>query len=417
MERESQVNNSLQPSFTCKQEGINTSSWFLNSLEYIFGEFLSFEFYLMRLVLMSIKRYRNLFLLSLIVCWGLFFSDFFGKPWAPSALPQYEEPFTWGISTGFLEEPRAPLGTPEDYARRIFVDAPVAMDSLQLLPKFPQTGAFLKFYANKDWNFSLLAPKNVAPHQESLRKIPSPYDWFDLWEDEEYYYLYSNNSQEYRWFANKKSALPNFKLLGFLGEHAIDAFFGYSDGYIVIPPYLLPVDQNTYIPPQTPGSGGIQDRQFFRNGGKQYTNYLWSDKDWVYRWNKDNSFENYLLLREKRKSDFKLLTGEEIQEFFNLSHIPWVQLHPKNQEKRWISIDEGFGRLPELWHFGDRMYVFWVHGNWSFPIDGASMQRTEKEIPNNENHTTYFTLSDNNYFYQLVYHNEGDFYELQRIKR
>ena len=45
------------------------------------------------------------------------------------------------------------------------------------------------------------------------------------------------------------------------------------------------------------------------------------------------------------------------------------------------------------------------------------MQRTEKEIPNNENHTTYFTLSDNNYFYQLVYHNEGDFYELQRIKR
>gem|GEM_PF-3514925 len=42
----------------------------------------------------------------------------------------------------------------------------------------------------------------------------------------------------------------------------------------------------------------------------------------MYRWNKDNSFENYLLLREKRKSDFKLLTGEEIQEFFNLSHIP-----------------------------------------------------------------------------------------------
>lgn len=371
----------------------------------------------MRLVLMSIKRYRNLFLLSLIVCWGLFFSDFFGKPWAPSALPQYEEPFTWGISTGFLEEPRAPLGTPEDYQRRIFVDIPVAMDTVQLLPQLDQKRTPSLFYIDDHRSYSLLDAKKIAVNKQNLRSIAETFPNYNFLEDEHYYYFYDTPSSAAEWFASKKSDLPGFKALGYLGEQDVESIFGYSHGYIVVPPYLLPVDQNTYIPPQIPEDVSIQHRQFFRNGGKQYTNYLWSDKDWVYRWNKDNSFENYLLLREKKKSDFKLLTGEEIQDFFNFSHIPWVQLHPKNQEKRWTQLTDGYRKIPRLRHFGDRMYVFWVHGNWSFPIDGASMQRTEKEIPNNENHTTYFTLSDNNYFYQLVYHNEGDFYELQRIKR
>lgn len=141
--------------------------------------------------------------------------------------------------------------------------------------------------------------------------IPAdPLDWHG--EDKEYLFL------DFGLVATKKSELPNYIPLQFMGTQAVMGLVGHSDGYLVISPFKFPVDEDSFTAIQdkeqfhdrkdnrysSVSYGPLGERPWFHNGGVDYRNYLWEDKDWVYFWD-DQNVQGLSINRVKKKSDFK----------------------------------------------------------------------------------------------------------------
>ena len=161
-------------------------------------------------------------------------------------------------------------------------------------------------------------------------------------------------------------------------------------------------------------------RRFFRNWGKQYRNYIGEDKDWVYRWSNPDDSYHYALLREKKQSDFKLLSFPEIKNYETTGQ-PWdlkIYKGKIDTQNRKLLLEDTFWN-PELAYYDNHMYVFSNFWAAVFPIDGASMYRDIKKVRERwkDYDTSYGLLMDKDYYYQMLYHSDGDYYTLNRIKK
>lgn len=370
--------------------------------------------------LMFKKTYFSFWSIVLLLSWLLALVSLRESPsWE---LPKYNEHITEKDPlVSSWEDKNISLWTREEYEKRIFKYVWSKTKDIISLPKSWPTRTNSLFYINKDWSYFTLPTTKKTPNQDSFRPLTNSFSWIFA-EDNLSYYFFNTFPDPYPRIAIEKSDLPHFQLIGYLGSQDIESAIGYSNGYLVIPPYQLPVDQATFsfIPWSVTSSwydevsAKIQDQHFFVNNKKQYTHYLGTDKNWVYRWRSDHNFDNYLILREKKFPDFELLTLDKIQEIYNDGNL-WIQIHPIDQAKFWKLLLESVAELPELRYSNNRIYVYWIHWNWSFPISWSSIKYEEKILPSDN--TTYYILSDNNYYYQLLYYYEGAYYQLQKIKK
>ncbi|RKW24949.1 hypothetical protein D8B45_01505 [Candidatus Gracilibacteria bacterium] len=304
------------------------------------------------------------------------------------------------------------------------------------------------FYADKNRKYTTFSSEYVKPRENQIKNINGGI--FDSYlEDENYYYFgatpsyYSPGNPKIKdpnikWSGVKKNKLPSFKLIGFLGSQSIDRAIGYSEGFLVLPPYKFPVDEKTFSPYpyqfwDNNGSKNDQQRKdylkgegktFCRNGGRQYARCIGSDKNWIYRWTSNSwatkSEAGYTLFREKKEDDFKVLSLDELLGI--VSSDKGLQLIPFSGEvdKNWEALWSGIGGVASVYYHDNAIYISrYAYGTRSFPIDGATMKREEGEFQEGgkEHPTSYNRLSDKNRRYQLIYHTEGDYYEVQRVKK
>lgn len=339
-----------------------------------------------------------------------------------SKVPIYQEHLSWNLLNGSWEEESIVFWTLQEYEQRLIKYKEPDFNRMQLLPKLLQRKTESSFYITQDWEFISIKGELQSPNSETIRMINNTFSG-DFLEDDGYYYFYNQSSDATPRIAIQKQDLPHFQFIGVLGDQDIESIIGYSNGYLVIPPYKFPVDQESFsfTPQDSPSFSGYDEVyskttgwKFFINNGKQYAHYLWSDKDWVYRWSESMDTDAYFIIREKKKSDFRILLIQEIQECFNNSSLAWIQFHPRNQKKQWKLLLESVGELPELYYSKNRIYVFWRYWNWSFPIDWSSLKWEEKMLSNGQ---YYNILSDKRGYYQFIYHTEWNYYELQKIRR
>lgn len=298
-------------------------------------------------------------------------------------------------------------------------------NNLELLHNFWPNRTRSLFYITKGWDYSTLETKETTPNKNTLQSITNVLSWV-FWEDDLSYYFFNNFSDPTPRIAIGKEQLPQFQFIGEIGIQDVESLVGYSNGYLILPPYILEVDKDTFsfIPKRYNTSSGYNESysktkgwQFFINNGRQYTHYLGSDKDWIYRWSEDIDTNAYFIIREKRALDFKLLPLDQIKEFYDPEQNLWIKTYPLWHEKVWKLLCEAFAESPELRYFENRVYVFWVHSSWSFPVDWNSLKRDEKTIVNWEDSISYYVLSDDNYYYQLIYDHEGAYYTLEKVKK
>ena len=280
---------------------------------------------------------------------------------------------------------------------------------------------------NSDWEYM---PVNFEPQvrvdKKSFQKHGDEYPSFT--EDRSHYYFpYLDWSD---WNAPvqtgvKKSELPHLQFIADIGEQALSAVALYSDGYLVLPPYKFPVDHQTFsfIPRDERGypltwsaeteNKRTQWRVFYQNWWRQYTRYLGNDKNWVYRWGE------YTLIREKKKADFRLLSFPEIKTYVSSGQPRDIKAYTGTiDEKNRKLIGKDFSDEPNLYYHDNKMYFLYYYWNAVFPIDWASMKYEVVPYTTEEWYKSYYTLlSDKDYYYQLIWHYDGDYYTLNRIKK
>ena len=304
------------------------------------------------------------------------------------------------------------------------------------------------FYADKNRKYTTFSSEYVKPRENQIKNINGGI--FDSYlEDENYYYFgatpsyYSPGNPKIKdpnikWSGVKKNKLPSFKLIGFLGSQSIDRAIGYSEGFLVLPPYKFPVDEKTFSPYpyqfwDNNWSKNDQQRKdylkgegktFCRNWWRQYARCIGSDKNWIYRWTSNSwatkSEAGYTLFREKKEDDFKVLSLDELLGI--VSSDKGLQLIPFSWEvdKNWEALWSGIGGVASVYYHDNAIYISrYAYGTRSFPIDWATMKREEGEFQEGgkEHPTPYNRLSDKNRRYQLIYHTEWDYYEVQRVKK
>lgn len=370
------------------------------------------------------KKYQYFLLLSLLSCILILLSSFTKSPtlepsrYDDSSIKKKELVNTW-------KEDISSLWTLEEYEKRILKNTWTDEKNLELLKKSWPSRTQSLFYITKDWNYFSLDTKERNANKNTLQSITNALSWV-FGEDDLSYYFFNNFSDPIPRIAIEKTELPHFQFIGEIGIQDIESLVGYSNGYLVLPPYILEVNKDTFsfIPKRYHISWGYNENyaktggwQFFINNGKQYTHYLGSDKDWVYRWSDGINTDAYLVIREKRASDFKLLSLDQIKEVYEFEPDLWIKIHPLWFQKFWKLLCESVAEFPELRYFENRVYVFWLYNNWSFPVNWGSLKREEKTIANGEDNVFYSVLSDDNYYYQLIYHREGAYYTLQKIKK
>ncbi len=261
--------------------------------------------------------------------------------------------------------------------------------------------------------------------------------WHDTWgylylEDDKYYYFYHFSGFDFSAWSNlgfRKSDIPNMKVIGSPWEQYYFNIALYSDGYLVLPPYKFPVDSQTFSFIPRDESYKVltweeeerfirkKGREFYRNWGRQYTNYLGSDKDRVYR--RGYSKDWYALIRERKNADFRLLSFPEIKTYVSSGE-------PRDIKAYTGTIDEKNRKLigrdpfdqPNLYYHDNKMYFLHYYWNAVFPIDWASMKYKVVPYTTEDWSKRYYTLlSDKDYYYQLINHYDGSYYTLNRIKK
>lgn len=255
-------------------------------------------------------------------------------------------------------------------------------------------------------------------------------EWWDksqyFWEDNTNLFL------SYDWIAAPKKDVMWFVPLQHIGEQAVIWLIGYSNGYLILFPFKFPVDQETFKTVQIkeqlqrwekkeiPSLKSVSDdlrRPKFQNGGLQYDKYLADDKDWIYLWGMSASDS---IDRIKKESDFKILKQDEVHRVISYDEWAWLEVFTWKVKPNWRELQEWFAQAPWIYYYDNAIYISdYVYGAQRFPIDWATMKWEEKQIQEagEEYPRDYHTLSDKNWWYQLIYHVEWDYYELQRIKK
>ena len=238
------------------------------------------------------------------------------------------------------------------------------------------------------------------------------YDRMD-WEDKNNIFL------QWNWYSVSKDQLPWFKPLVDVGVQAFDWIVWYSEGYLILFPYKFPVDANSFQPTKW-------DRRYrVQNGWLQYHHYIWSDKDYVYYWDYAHWWEYRVwLYRIKKENDFKVLNTDEERKYIYdketwLENVTWKNKFPYDEWDTKDHID--YSIFYQDW---DMMYVtstiWWEYGFWiwRFPIDGKTIKVEEMDNPEpiSEYDTKTFSLSDKNYYYEII-ENVNWYRIFQKIKK
>lgn len=293
-----------------------------------------------------------------------------------------------------------------------------------------------KLLVETDWKHDLLKSKLVSVDKKTLHKMHPLLLWDDFLVDDHNYFFFWfswwNLKNRGVWIS--KDQIPDFQFIGVLGEQYIAGEVGYSSWYLVVPPYKFEVDKGSFTPYfqsfwdnsliQTwvlPNNYIKTDgKQYCQNGGIQYQNCIWSDKSWMYRWEFRND-RTYYLLRERKQSDFKLLSIEDLK--WLVTQDSWLDIVFVSKND-YFNSGEQLGDFPmiknNIWYKNNFIYLSLPgYGTWAFSVDAQTLKYEEKEIqlPDDEYPTDYSLLHDKNYYYQLVYHNDNGYYELKRIKK
>lgn len=315
------------------------------------------------------------------------------------------------------------------------------------------TDDIIVLQALSDWTFPqdtsindlssrLCLPKNRAHEQLPLPTLVAPdlssYARLkDRWtQDQHYYFIYPEFDQASIMRGTLRQHLPGLYPIASLGEQDSDRFVGYSDGYLISPPYKLVVDKESFVPvsrqewnPELPSEWTLWRQwarsngwRFARNAGQQYQRILGYDQAWIYLWEsillwkgEGKEYLCYFINRVKRADDFTLLLDSEIKTLTSTT-LPLQSLD--------IDILLSMNEAQELLMWGwfllqyqdDNMYIGYKWYARKFPIDGETLERKEYTSPWETLFQNY-TLSDKNYHYQLVYYQDGDYYELKRIAK
>ena len=250
----------------------------------------------------------------------------------------------------------------------------------------------------------------------------------------EYNEFYTNPDWKYQKLSDKVflSLSWNAQAIGDIWQQYYFGTVMYTWGWLLFSPYKFLVDAQTFsfVPQNTwfmsDPTLSLRKNQyyerdkgfpFFQNGGKQYVYYLWSDKNWIYR-RSSSSRPDEVIVRERKKPDFKLLSFEEIKTYVS-SGEPWdlKSYTWEIENKGQLLIAEEFW-APEISYYNNFIYISYKYGNAVFPVDGQTLQlEVNKKTWDGTYGDIYYVLSDKDYYYQLINHYDGSYYTLNRIKK
>ena len=239
----------------------------------------------------------------------------------------------------------------------------------------------------------------------------------EVFQDKNYYFLFN------RKFTGQQSAIPknqfsDVKSIWILGDDDFSQFVGYESGFLILPPYQLKVDSQTFSPFLQNINQEEQNRCLWwwktaQNNGKQYNKLVGVDKDWIYHiaWpflSQDKEF--WKVMKTEKKSDFQILKNNQIksiitddpnwklsreQDFWELQDL-----------EQWI---DGRGCGLRIGQLNGKVYLGYKGQYRSFQADEKTLTRE-----NTEDETQHYLLSDKNYIYQISYDLDWDFYILHR---
>ena len=250
----------------------------------------------------------------------------------------------------------------------------------------------------------------------------------------EYNEFYTNPDWKYQKLSDKAflSLSWNAQAIGDIWQQYYFGTVMYTWGWLLFSPYKFLVDAQTFsfVPQNTwfmsDPTLSLRKNQyyerdkgfpFFQNGGKQYVYYLWSDKNWIYR-RSSSSRPDEVIVRERKKPDFKLLPFEEIKTYVS-SGEPWdLKSYTWEIENRGQLLIAGEFLDPKISYYNNSIYIRYRYGNAVFPVDGQTLQlEINKKTWDGTYGDIYYVLSDKDYYYQLINHYDGSYYTLNRIKK
>lgn len=246
--------------------------------------------------------------------------------------------------------------------------------------------------------------------KEDLEKLPEnlkeEYKYRKPWEDSKNLFL------ELEDYSVSKKELPWYTMFGTLWIQAVDWFIWYSNWYLVSFPYKFPVDAKTFV------EGGLRDK--IQNNWLQYHHYIWSDKNYFYT---REDYDTIVIKRTPKSWDFKLLgTGEYWKYVYDKE--TWLEdvssEFSYDELEKWDGImGDAFPLTYKSWNYV-YLYMWQEYNYWirRFPIDIETLkeEKFKDTHPINEYATTYYVLSDKDYYYQII-ENENWYTIFQRIKK
>ncbi len=183
------------------------------------------------------------------------------------------------------------------------------------------------FEVPSNWEYETFSSEYVAKHQDVF-PLKNKANINLYYEDNNYYYFFDGPLWYHEeWVWTKKDKLKDFLLIWALWTQSYEEPIGYSNWYIILPPYKFPVDKWSFIayPDEwwdntKPNKGTDRENwvkkdwghNFCFNNGKQYEYCFWSDKDYIYRWEYSYNDKIYHIIRDKKMTDFKVLSPDEI---------------------------------------------------------------------------------------------------------
>lgn len=288
-------------------------------------------------------------------------------------------------------------------------------DFIQDCDMFPQLNSdfWPNFCIYSDRDLQKIAVKDqITPDLSSYQPLDTNSEVF---QDKNYYFLFN------RKFTGKQSAISknqfsDVKSIWILGDDDFSQFVGYENGFLILPPYKLKIDSQTFSPFWQNSSHEAQNwclrwRQTAQNNGKQYDKLVGVDKDWIYHiaWpflSQDKEF--WKVMKTEKKSDFQILKNNQIKSIIT-DDPNWELSHEQDfwekQELDYLIDGRGCGlRIGQL---NGKVYLGYKGQYRSFQADEKTLTRKNME-------DEHYLLSDENYIYQISYDIDWDFYILHR---
>lgn len=235
-------------------------------------------------------------------------------------------------------------------------------------------------------------PVTWQPGQDKKYVFPEP--WFN-----------DNNT----YLAIPKNEIPNFQPIDTYGTQSFDGILGYSPGKFIIIPFWFPVDKDSFqlFKPKKHQSSS------FINNGKRYRGYIAKDKNRIYMMRKDQTG----LARLPIARDFKVLNQNEeakiITKDSSLELQKIQKLPPKDQLFTFREDEVRGGTYKDATHY----YFTDEKNNYrSIKVDGTTLKSEYIHFPHPRS-WDFSILHDKDAYYQFIYHEEGRYTEIKKIKK